>query len=114
MDHHPEELDLHVVVPDEDGEFFSQLHEDDGVSHAVHSGAFLRTTFCLTRQKNRIRVSARVAGDGYPEFRRRSFRFVFHGCSVDRIERKEGDLRVSGGHAELENRGEGFELSFVV
>src|SRR5262245_20606587 len=69
MDHHPELLELHIMVPDEDGEFFSQLHEDDGVSLAFQSGAYVRTTFCLTRQKGRVRVSARVTGDGYPEFR---------------------------------------------
>jgi alpha-glucosidase len=113
MDHHPELLELHIMVPDEDGEFFSMLHEDDGVSLAFQSGAYLRTTFCLTRQKDRVRVSARVTGDGYPEFRRRSFRLVFHGCPVDRVELQGGEIRVNGGYT-LENRGEGFELSFLV
>jgi alpha-glucosidase len=112
MDHHPELLELHLVVPDEDGEFFSQLHEDDGISNAFQSGAFLRTIFCLTRHRDRIRVSARVAGHGFPEFRRRALRLVFHGCSVDRLELQEGEIRVNGGYVELENHGEGFELSF--
>jgi hypothetical protein len=52
-------------------------------------------------------------GQSYPEFRRRAFRLVFHGCTVDKAELKEGELRVNHGHAELENRGEGFELSFL-
>jgi alpha-glucosidase len=114
MDHYAELLELHVVVPDEDGEFFSHLHEDDGISNAFVSGAFLRTTFCLTRQRNRIRISARVAGQGFQEFRRRTLRFVFHGCAVDKLELAGGELRVNNGQAEVENRGEGFELSFLV
>jgi alpha-glucosidase len=114
MDHQPDVLELHVVVPDEDGEFYSHLQEDDGVSTAFSSGAYLRTTFCLTRLGNRIRVSAKVTGDGFAEFRRRLFRIVFHGSPVDRLEVEGGDMRASGGHLELDNRGEGFELSFVV
>jgi alpha-glucosidase len=113
MNHHPEEIELHVVVPDEDGEFFSQLHEDDGTTLAFQSGAYLRTTFCLTRQRDRVRVSARVVGEGYPEFRRRAFRLVFHGCPVDKVELHGGEVHVNGGYS-LENRGEGFELSFLV
>ena len=114
MDHYPELLELHFIVPDEDGEFFSQLHEDDGITSGFQSGAFRRTTFCLTRQKDRVRVSARVAGHGFPEFRRRALRLVFHGCSVDRLELQGGEIRVNGGLVEIENRGEGFELSFLV
>jgi alpha-glucosidase len=113
MDHHAELLELHVIVPDEEGEFFSQLHEDDGTTLAYQSGAFLRTTFCLTRQRDRVRISARVTGDGYPEFRRRAFRLVFHGCAVDKVELQGGEVHVNGGHT-LENRGDGFELSFLV
>ena len=114
MDHHPEVIDLHVVIPEEDGEFFSQLHEDDGISEAFSAGAFLRTTFCLTRRHDRIQIASTVAGKGYPEFRRRMFRLFFLGCSVDKIEVRGGDARVENRSAELENRGEAFELSFVV
>jgi hypothetical protein len=60
-----------------------------------------------------VRVSARVAGEGYPEFKRRAFRLVFHGCPVDKVELQGGEVHVNGGYS-LENRGEGFELSFLV
>jgi alpha-glucosidase len=114
MDHHPELLELRVVVPDEDGEFYSQLHEDDGISDAFSSGAFLRTTFCLTRQRDRIRVSSKVAGNGFPEFRRRLFRLFFLGPHPQKVELRGGEVRVNDGYAELDNRGEDFELSFMV
>jgi len=114
MDHHPEALELRVVVPDEDGEFYSHLHEDDGISNAFQSGAFVRTTFCLTRQGNRIGISAKVSGNGYPEFRRRHLRLVFHGLSVDRVELRGSEVRTGGGYVDLENRGEDFELTFSV
>jgi alpha-glucosidase len=114
MDHHPDLLELHVIVPDEDGEFYSHLQEDDGVSTACSTGGYVRTTFCLTRIGNRVRVSAKVGGDGFAEFRRRHFQLVFHGCAVDRFEVVGREARVAGDRFEIENRGEGFELSFVV
>jgi len=110
----PDLLELHVIIPDEDGEFYSHLQEDDGVSTAFLSGAYLRTTLCLTRVGNRVRVSAKVTGDGFAEFRRRHFHLVFHGCPVDRFELQGGEARVVRGRLELDNCGEGFDLSFVV
>jgi alpha-glucosidase len=114
MDFHPTVIDLNVVVPDEDGEFYSHLHEDDGITDAFASGAFFRTTFCLARHGQHVRVSAKVSGNGYPEFRRRMFRLVFPGSLVQRLEVRDREARVSGSHVELDNRGEDFELSFVV
>jgi alpha-glucosidase len=114
MDHHPESLDLRIVVPDDDGEFYSHLHEDDGVSDAFATGAFLRTTFCLTRQGDQVRVSARVVGNGYPEFRRRSFRLLFPGCRPDGLRLDGGDIRVTDGRVEINNRGEACDLAFTV
>jgi alpha-glucosidase len=112
MDHHPETIELHLVVPDEDGEFYSTLHEDDGTTLAFASGAFVRTTFCMTRQGAKVRVAAKVSGNGFPEFRRRRLRIVVHGRAVDGLESTSGHLAVTDGTAELENRGEDFELSF--
>ena len=114
MDHHPELLELHLAIPDEDGEFFSHLHEDDGVTDAFRGGAFLRTTFCLSRQRGRIHISARVTGDGFREFRRRLLHVVFHGRSPEKAELREGEIRTKEGRLEFDNRGEGFELSFSV
>jgi len=46
--------------------------------------------------------------------RRRLFRLVFLGRVVDKVSFEGGDVRVTGGYVELDNRGEDFELSFVV
>ncbi|HEX3697838.1 MAG TPA: glycoside hydrolase family 31 protein [Polyangia bacterium] len=113
MDHHPDRLELRVVVPDEDGEFYSCLHEDDGLTDAHLSGAFLRTTFCLARQGDRVRVNAKVTGNGYPEFRRRLFRLTFLGCRPDKLALGGGELRTSDGSLEFDNHGEDFELTFA-
>jgi alpha-glucosidase len=114
MDHHPDVIALNVVVPDEDGEFTSYLHEDDGITDAFQTGAFYRTTFSLARHGQNVRLTAKVTGNGYPEFRRRMFRLVFPGTQVERLALRRGEVRVCDGHAELDNRGVGFELSFVV
>lgn len=114
MDHHPSLLELRVAVPDEDGEWYSQLHEDDGLTDAHDKGAFLRTNFCLTRHGDHGRLTAKVTGKGYPEFRRRAFRVVFPGTCVEKIELVGGEVRGHDGFVELDNRGESFDLRFVV
>jgi alpha-glucosidase len=112
MGHHPETLELHVFIPDEDGEFRSYLHEDDGLSDAFLQGAFVRTTFHLARRRGRVHLAARTVGDGFPEFRRRRLDLVFHGYAVERFELRGAEMRTTEGRAEIENRGEGFDLSF--
>jgi len=114
MDHYPEVLELHVIIPEEDGEFHSQLHEDDGISDAHAQGRFLRTTFCLTRKCNRVNLTASAMGDGFPEFRRKRLHAVLRGCPVERIEINGVEARPRGGRVEFENSGEAFELSLVV
>jgi hypothetical protein len=114
MDHHAETLDLHVVVPEEDGECCSCLHEDDGISDAFLREGFLRTTFRLTRRRQRVHLSSKVAGAGFPEFRRQRLRLVFRGCAVDRIEVGGVEMEAYDGRFEFDNRGEAFDLSFAV
>jgi alpha-glucosidase len=114
MGHYPELIELHVIVPDEEGEFHSMLQEDDGVSRAYESGGFLRTTFSLTRTGNRVTLRGAVTGQGFPEFRRQAFRLLFRGRSVDKVEVAGAVARARDGRIELGNRGESFELSFVV
>jgi alpha-glucosidase len=114
MGHYPELLELHVIIPEEDGEFQSQLHEDDGISDAHTKGHFLRTTFSLTRKADRVRITAKAAGDGFPEFRRRRLHVVLRGCPVERLQINGVDARARGGRVELENCGEAFDLSFAV
>jgi alpha-glucosidase len=114
MDHHPELLELHVIVPQEDGGFRSQLQEDDGVSDAYRRGGYLRTTFTMSRQGNRVRIAASVSGAGFPEFRRKQFRLVFRGAVVETVEIDGVATPTHGGRLDLENDGESFALSFRV
>jgi alpha-glucosidase len=118
MGHHPDALLLNVVVPDEQGEFDSYLHEDDGVSDAFLRGRCLRTHFRLVRTRDRVVLTSRTTGDGFPEHRRERLRVAFRGSRVGRVELNGGDLRVEGGvegeYVDLQNRGEAFELAFRV
>ncbi len=114
MNYHPDALELHVAIPEEDGEFCSHLHEDDGISDAFLRGQFLRTTFFVSRQQNQVRISAKVSGNGFPEFRRRRLHLVFMGCAVDRLELNGVEARATDRRVQFENRGEGFEVSFFV
>jgi alpha-glucosidase len=110
----PELLVLHVFVPDEDGEFHSELHEDDGLTLAFSKGAYYRTALRLTRLGAALSVSATVTGSGFPEFRRRTLRLVFHGFSGGEIALDGRTLRVEEGIVELENRAKDFTISLLL
>jgi alpha-glucosidase len=110
VEHHSSELELHLFVPADDGEFRSTLHEDDGRTKAHAKGAYLRTTFITTRKGNELRVRASVTGQGYPEHQRKSFTLVVHGSSPNEIERDGHKQQVSQRRLTFDNRGEGFEL----
>jgi alpha-glucosidase len=114
MDHFPDVLDLNVIIPDEEGEFYSQLHEDDGISHAYLNGHFLRTVFGVTRKRNRIHISSKVAGAAFPEFRRRRLRLAFHGVPFRAVDLDGVETQPHGGRVEFDNRGEPFELSLSI
>jgi alpha-glucosidase len=107
-EHQAPELELHVFVPGEDGEFRSTLHEDDGTTKAHEKGAFLRSTFVATRQGNELRLRASVTGQGYAEHRRRRFTLVFHGI-VEEVEVNGHELPASQGRVTFDNRGEPFD-----
>jgi len=114
MDHYPELLELRVIVPDEDGETSSMLQEDDGLSHAFASGGFLRTTFIVARRANRVTVTLRTSGDGFPEFRRNRFRFLLKGFSGDRVDLDGRIVTVTNSQFECPNRGEASSFLFSV
>ncbi|MDC0740650.1 glycoside hydrolase family 31 protein [Polyangium mundeleinium] len=114
MGHAPERLVLHVFVPDEDGEFVSELHEDDGLTLAFARGAYYRTTFRLTRRGAALSVSAAVTGRGFPEFRRHALRLVFHGFRGKEITLDGRVVRVEEGVVEFENRAEDFTLALTL
>ena len=110
MDHHPASLELHVFLPDEDGETQSMLHEDDGETFAFRDGAFYRTAFTLRRAGSRVTLDAAVNGHGYPDFQRKELVLHFHGLPDDAvtIQGTQHDLR--DGVTALENTGAGFSL----
>lgn len=86
MGFQPERIDLHVFVPREDGVYESTLVEDDGETLAYARGEQLRTTLRLTRDGNRLRLSAMTTGQPPKGFRRREFGIVPHGIANGRIE----------------------------
>jgi len=114
MGHYPELLELHVIVPDEDGDTQSMLQEDDGVSNAFAAGALLRTTFTVTRRGTLVTVNLSTSGNGFPEFRRSRLRFTLKGWSGDSVELDGRPTLVQGCQFECENRGEACSFSFSV
>ena len=114
MDHYPELLELHVAVPDEEGDTLSMLQEDDGSSNAFAGGAFLRTTFHVERRGNRVTVSLRTSGNGFPQFRRRRLRVMLRGFAGDRVELDGRSISVQNSQFECENRGEVSSFAFLV
>jgi alpha-glucosidase len=79
---YPETVDLNLFVPQADGSTSSILHEDDGLTDAWRRGAYRRTHFEVTRRGKRLKVAASSTGEGFPESRRRRFRFVFFGADL--------------------------------
>ena len=114
MGHYPELLELHVIVPDEEGVTQSMLQEDDGLSSAFLSGAYLRTTFEVSRRGNRVTVSWRVAGHGFSEFRRSRIRFTLKGDSCDAVELNGSLVRLENSQFECENRGQAGSFAFSI
>jgi alpha-glucosidase len=108
-EHQAPELELHLFVPSEDGEFRSSLHEDDGETKAHEKGAFLRTIFTTTRKADELRVRAAVTGQGYPEHQRRSFTLVLHG-SVQEVAVDGHIVPVTQDRVKFDNQGAAFDL----
>ncbi len=110
MDHAPNLLVLHVAIPGEDGEFVSELHEDDGLTRAFERGAYLRTTFRVKRSGRALRISASVSGNGFPEFARKTLRIVFHGGTPEKLLLDRRPQFMDGQSFDFGNAGQGFEL----
>jgi alpha-glucosidase len=92
--YHPEQIDLHVTVPLEDGVFVSRLHEDDGLTFDVDRGRFYRTTFTLERRGCVLGLRSETEGQGYTGFARKQFRVVFHNLPPTARVRVGGHVRV--------------------
>lgn len=85
MGYQPDTIELRVFVPDADGAYRSLLEEDDGLTTARSTGAFVRTELTLIRSGATLALTGRVTGNSYPEFRRRRFRLSFNGAAVESV-----------------------------
>jgi len=109
MDYHPEEIVLHVYLPEDGSHGESLLQEDDGLTDAHRRGKYFRTQFRIVREQNRFRLWTEVDGRGFPEFRRQRFRVFLHPPSGEHWVLESGSVKDSGDW-EIPNRGEEFEL----
>ncbi len=96
----PKSIELHVFVPKADGEWASELQEDDGLTYAALEDHRVRTSIRLVRSADSVTVSGKVSGKGFAGFARREFVIVWH----------TADYR-NGSRLVLENSGTGFEVS---
>ena len=114
MGYHPQQIELHIFVPAADGAYHSVLHEDDGLSFQFNQGAAYRTNFSLTRAGTRLTLHASVAGDGYTEFARESFKLVFHGATPASVQVGDQRLEPQAGSFVLPNAGADFVLEATI
>lgn len=109
MGFQPEEIELNIFAPSEDGETVSFLQEDDGNTFAFREGAFLRTTFTTLRRGEDFQLVARVSGDGFSEFSRTEFVLKFHGFSGAEI--FVNGKKIHGDSQRLPNDGLDFKIA---
>jgi len=112
--HHPEVVELHLFVPAADGTTRSVLREDDGLTFAAADGAHRRTTLVVERRGETVTLRGDVDGDGYPEFRRQSFRLVLHGATVEHVEHGGEVVEATDGAFVLPNSGQAFDVRLRV
>ena len=96
----PKVLELHIFVPQADGEWTSEIQEDDGLTNLALEGKRIRTTFNVTRNGKSVVLSASSTGKGFEEFARESFEIVWHTAD-----------RLNGTRALIGNSGEAFSIS---
>ena len=114
MRYSPETVELNVIVPEEEGEFVSQMHEDDGLTRAHQKGAYLRTRFALSRKGRAIRIAASVTGNGFAEFRRKRVRVIFRNLAQGSLTLNGKPAALNQGICEFANAGKDFELVLMV
>jgi alpha-glucosidase len=93
--HRPLTLELHVFVPDVDGTHVSEVQEDDGLTLAAASGAFVRTTVRVSLEGDRLTVAATVTGSGFAGFERSGARLVLHGRPPPRTASLDGEALLT-------------------
>jgi alpha-glucosidase len=109
MGFHPEQIELNIFAPGEDGETISFLQEDDGTTFAFREGAFVRTTFTALRRGDDFQLTAKVSGEGFPEFSRKQFLLKFHGFVESEI--FVNGKEIDGESFQLPNAGMDFEIA---
>ncbi len=117
MDHQPECIELHLLMPREDGEFVSELWEDDGVTTAYERGAYVHTTFTVARSGKRVKLQGTVEGKGFSSFKRKLFRLVVRGEAIATLRLngvEQVDQALKAGSMEFDNRGESFVLEMTL
>lgn len=112
--YHPEVIELHLFVPLGDGRYDSLLVEDDGLTFAALDGHRLRTELTVERAGDVVTLTAEVGGEGFPQFRRETFRLVVHGARPAVVRLDGADVAAENGAFPLPNAGTGLRVEFTV
>ncbi|MCM8537405.1 MAG: glycoside hydrolase family 31 protein [Lentisphaeraceae bacterium] len=97
----PEEIVLMFATPSQDGEYTSELYEDDGLTEDFHQDKFVHTLFSLNVSGEHVSISGEVSGQGYKGFSRREF-------LIKILNKTNGDY--SDDYTRLKNSGTSFNL----
>lgn len=82
MDYHPGKIALRIFVPVSETTSTVRLVEDDGLSEDYRRGRYLDTTLELIRKEKSLTLRGYTKGEGYNQFKRRSFEVSFVGASL--------------------------------
>jgi alpha-glucosidase len=74
----PESIELHVFVPESDGQWTSELQEDDGLTYAALKDNRVRTSIRVIRNGDSVTVAGTVSGSGFDGFARKELVIVWH------------------------------------
>lgn len=112
MGYYPPTIELHLFVPQCDGFYTSELHEDDGLTFDFRHGAYYRTTFRVERRGSQLMLYATVDGNGFAAFTRETFTLVIHGAQPATVTIDGVAHPLTNGRVTFANRGQGFGVMF--
>lgn len=112
MGYYPPTIELHLFVPQCDGVYTSELHEDDGLTFDFRHGAYYRTTFRVERRGSQLTLHAAVDGNGFAAFTRETFTLVIHGAQPATVTIDGVAHLLANGRVTFANRGQGFGVMF--
>jgi len=107
-------LELHLFPPEPGSRTTSNLYEDDGKSFAYRTGAFLETSFSLEHTGSELLLTGHSTGAPFPELQRHTLRIVPRGVPLAAAYLNGQTLDVRSAAAQIQNRGESFELRLVL